>query len=271
MRTQNEISREFFKFPSQIIHFLGLPIFFFVFVLIYRPKTAIEFLDIRGLMEFNLIILSCILLLVMVGTRLAFFFLKKVMHLNYILYAGWCVCETIIFCLFGALYLHLMQGRVESFFSVVSQCISQFSLIVLWPYLIIASYCTIRGKNEELASPLGAEEGRIHFRDENKKVKLIVAANSILYIEARENYVEIVYTDADVVKRYTLRSSMKKLEPILHAQGLQRCHRAYYINPKHIKVLSKDPRGYMVADLDVSSLPSIPVSKTYYAALSALL
>ena len=58
MRTQNEISREFFKFPSQIIHFLGLPIFFFVFVLIYRPKTTIEFLDIRGLMEFNLIILS---------------------------------------------------------------------------------------------------------------------------------------------------------------------------------------------------------------------
>ena len=47
MRTQNEISREFFKFPSLLIHFLGFLIFFFVFVLIYSPETTIEFLDIR--------------------------------------------------------------------------------------------------------------------------------------------------------------------------------------------------------------------------------
>ncbi len=272
MRTQNEIPREFFNFPSQIIHFLGIPFFFIVFVLLYKPEATISFLgEGKGTMEFNLIIVSCIIMLTLIITRLAFFFLKNVLHLNRLLYTGWCCIETIIFCLFCALFLHLMQGRTQTFFDVVSRCIAQFGFIVLWPYILISGYCTIKGKNEEINSPSTPEDSRIHFKDESQKVKLIVSANSILYIEAKENYVEIVYTDADVVKRYTLRSSMKRLEPILHAQGLQRCHRTYYINPKHVKVLSKDPRGYVFADLDVPSLPSIPVSKTYYDTLSSLL
>ena len=117
MRTQNEISREFFKFPSQIIHFLGLPIFFFVFVLIYRPKTTIEFLDIRGFMEFNLIILSCIQLLVMVGTSLAFF-----------LFPCGVMCLTLIDqIMIQALLFVLLLGVLFPFY-VVGWCLYCFYL-----------------------------------------------------------------------------------------------------------------------------------------------
>ena len=272
MRSQNELPQDFHKFPSQIIHFLGIPVFFVFFVLLYRPEGTVSFLDMnRDIMEFNLIMVGCILLGVLVATRLAFFFLKKVFHPSNTVYIGWCAVECLVFCLFTGLYMFLMEGKTDTYFTVVTKCLSRFGGILIWPYLIIGLGITLKNKNEEMLSPLGAEDGRLHFKDDSQKLKLVVAANSLLYIEAKENYVEIVYTDADVIKKYTLRSSMKRLEPMLHAQGLQRCHRAYYINPKHIKILSKDSRGYVFANLDVASCPAIPISKTYYQSLSALL
>ncbi len=273
MHSTNELARSFFKFPSQIIHFLGIPVFFVAFVLLYRPEAAVSFLETgqADIMEFNLIMVGCILLLVLVGTRLAFYFLRKVIPASNAFYLGWCAVEVIIFCLFAGLYMHLMQGRADTYFTAVAKCISRFGFIIIWPYILIGMERTLKSRNEELLSPLGPEDGRLHFKDDSQKLKLVVAANSLLYIEARENYVEIVYTDADVVKRYTLRSSMKRLEPMLHAQGLQRCHRAFYVNPKHVKILSKDSRGYVFANLDVPSCPAIPVSKTYYQTLSSLL
>lgn len=75
MRSQNELPRDFHKFPSQIIHFLGIPVFFVFFVLLYRPEGTVSFLDMnRDIMEFNLIMVGCILLGVLVATRLAFSF-----------------------------------------------------------------------------------------------------------------------------------------------------------------------------------------------------
>ncbi len=272
MHSQNELSREFFKFPSQIIHFLGIPVFFVIFILLYRPESVVSFLEMgRDIMEFNLIMVGCILLLVLVGTRLAFYFLRNVLNINNALYIGWCAVECIIFCLFAGLYMFLMQGKTDTYFTVVAKCISRFGTVLIWPYLLLGMERTLKGKSEELLSPLGPEDGRLHFKDESQKLKLVLAANSLLYIEAKENYVEIVYTDSGAVKHYTLRSSMKRLENMLHSHGLQRCHRAYYVNPKHIKILSKDPRGYVVANLDEPSCPAIPVSKTYYSTLSALL
>lgn len=272
MRTQNEISKALFRFPAQIVHFVGIPFVFVAFALIYKPESLISLLTtMHAGVEFNLIIVGCIMLLTLVGTRLAFYFLRKVLHLNTLLYIGWCFAETVIFSMFSALYIHLISGMVDTYFNTVASCLPIFGGVVVWPYVILLLYYTIVGLTDQLNTPSVEENGLIRFKDESQKLKLVVASSSILYIEAKENYVDIVYTDNGTVKRYTLRSSMKRLEEPLHSQGFQRCHRAYYINPKHIKVLGKDEKGYMVANLDVPSCPPIPVSKTYYAALSAML
>lgn len=272
MQTVNEIPNSFYKISTQIIYALSVPVFFLVFVLLYKPAEIVSFMNAKDLLEFNLIMLSCIIMLSLVLSRLLLFLLKKSLHLNYTSYICWCLVETVIYCMFCALYLHLMQNRTYSFFTVVARCISSIGGIVIWPYLLLGFAVALHSlKKEEKTEPAAAEDGRIRFKDVSQKLKLIVTAESILYIEAKENYVDIVYTDNEVVKHYTLRASMKTLENMLQAQGLQRCHRSYFINPKHVKILRKDPRGYVFADLDNASCPSIPVSKSHYDQLSSLL
>ena len=90
-------------------------------------------------------------------------------------------------------------------------------------------------------------------------------------ISAEINYVNIYYVDNDKVRNYILRSSMKALDEICQDNGLLRCHRSYYINPKHVKVLRKDKDGIVYAELDAKDVMNIPVTKRYYDRLSDML
>ena len=162
-------------------------------------------------------------------------------------------------------------GREQySFFYALPRCLVDFSGVLVFPYLIVEFGTIIYAKNREAAEPV-ADDNLIRFKDSNQKLKLAVAASSLLYVEANENYVNIVYLDGESVKKYQLRSSMKRLEDMLHKQGLQRCQRAFFVNPSHVTVLRKDASGFVFADLDTPGTPPIPVSKTYYDSLVALL
>ena len=94
---------------------------------------------------------------------------------------------------------------------------------------------------------------------------------SVLYIAAEENYVSIYYLDNGKIKEYVLRNSMKAIDEICQDNGLVRCHRSFYINPAHVKVLRRDRDGVMFAELDADDVRHIPVSKTYYNRLADML
>ena len=64
---------------------------------------------------------------------------------------------------------------------------------------------------------------------------------------------------------------MKAVDELCLSNGLVRCHRSYYVNPSHIKVLRKDREGVVFAILDVDDVIDIPVSRKYYNSLSDLL
>ena len=115
------------------------------------------------------------------------------------------------------------------------------------------------------------DDSLMRFRDQQKQVKLIIASAAVLYVEAKENYVLIRYKDGDVLKEYTLRSSMVALEELMRKHGLVRCQRSYYINPVHVKVLRKDKEGSISAELTTPNQKAIPVSPRYYDALAAML
>lgn len=59
---------------------------------------------------------------------------------------------------------------------------------------------------------------------------------SICYLEAKENYVNIVLTDGTKL----LRCSMKKLEKELEPYGVIRCHRSYMVNIKKVYAVKHD-------------------------------
>ncbi len=64
---------------------------------------------------------------------------------------------------------------------------------------------------------------------------------------------------------------MKALDKLCQDSGLVRCHRSYYVNPSHVKVLRKDKDGIVRAELDVTGQLNLPVTKRYYDSLSELL
>jgi len=140
--------------------------------------------------------------------------------------------------------------------------------VLIYPYVIItlSLFLVAQYRQSQIDEK---QESKIRFYDERKNLKLVVAASSILYIEAEENYIKICYLDGQQLNEYMLRRSMKSVEPLCAEYGLLRCHRSYYVNPMHIKALRKEREGVIVAELDVETVGNIPVTKRYYDDLSS--
>lgn len=261
------ISRIFGRFVPQVLHMIVLPIFFFIFVLIYRPFGIYEYLG-GEWFAVHLTIFSSIILLAAIVTRMLYYYLR--MQINYTLYACWCLGETLFASLMAGLYVWLVVYPDHQYLEVVSSSFKFIALVLAIPYTILALAMIIY---EYRNAALSSEEGikRIRFYDSKHNLKIVLTPDSIMYIAADINYVTITYTDNGKEKEYTLRASMKSIDEICQDNGLIRCHRSYYINPKFVKVLRKDKEGVIVAEIESKNNIRIPVSKTYYNHLAELL
>lgn len=255
----------FRKFIPQLLHMIVLPIFFFLFFLIYRPFDTSAFLG-NEWFAVHLTIMSCIILLCIIIMRLLFYFLP--IRLNLAIYIFWCLSEVIFMSLFVALYVWLAIHRDLPYFEVVATSFEYLIMSLVIPYCILALSLRIYEYNDKLSNPEETSAQRMRFYDDRHNLKFVVTPESLLYIAAEENYINIFYTESGKEKSYALRSSMKAVEELCIDNGLVRCHRSFYINPRHVDVLRKDKDGVMYAELDAKESRHVPVSKTYYKILS---
>jgi hypothetical protein len=266
------IARTFYKMPVTVMFFLTVPLFYFLFVLAYKPFDMEVFLAAgQGHYSLNLIVSSLIVLGVMVFSRMLLFLLRRVLDLNWPLYVLWCFGEVILCGLFLSIPMGIGWAE-RPYFTVMSLCILYMAGILVFPLSLItmAVQLHILGKRADLA-PAVDEKTLIRFYDEQKRLKLVVASDAVLYIEAEENYVHIVHLDNGKVKDFELRSSMRALEEVLQRHGLVRCHRSFFVNSAHVELLKKDVNGYALAQLDQEKVKNIPVSKKYYDSIVTLL
>lgn len=269
MASGKNIPSIFFRFWMQIAHFLAVPLFFVSYSLVYSPFDLLEYFDMGPMdVSFNLVMVACIALLVLVGTRLTFYFLKGRMRLNMEQYLLWCVAEILVIAAFMSLYLCLMNGSGQ-YFPVLGKCLKYSFGVMVYPYVILALIGYANAYKEVEVKP--EDESLVRFKDPGGRLKLAVAASSVLYIEAEENYVHIHYVDGGRIKDYVLRSSMKNIEDTVSGYGILRCHRSFFVNPQHITLLRKDKEMGVLADFDVDGARSIPVSKSYYGAITEII
>ena len=267
------ISRTFYSMPVNLVFFVAVPLFYFLFVLAYDPFDISEYLDLgKGRFTLNLIITSLTLLGVLALSRMLLFILRRIIDLNWTLYIIWCVGETVICGLLFSIPMGIGWIGQYTYFGIMSTCVLYLAGIVVFPYAI----CTLGVQAYVLSkraagAPAVDEKTLIRFQDDMKRIKLIVSSEAVLYIRAEENYVHIVHLDNGKVKDYALRSSMRALEDMLARHGLVRCHRSFFVNAQHVELVRKDAAGYALAQLDQKGLDAIPVSKRYYQALTALL
>lgn len=263
------VTKNFFRFGVQVWHFVGLPIFFFAISMVYHPFDIREFMDMgSGMLDFNMTIVTSIFFGVIFFSRLFFYLARKSLNLNLPLYAAWCTAEVFIASAFSALFVSLVSHGTVTFFLAWGQLFAYSFSILVFPYAILTLLMIIRGMREATAVDT---EDLIRFRDSNGKLRLTIAPNAVLYVESKENYVNICYEEGTRIRTYLLRNSMKRTDELLTQHGMVRCHRTCIVNPAHVNILRRDREGLIFADLDVEGCPSIPVSKPNYDKLSSLL
>ena len=193
------------------------------------------------------------------------------MKINYSLYILWCFGEIIFMSFFAALYIWLVLHKPMPYFEAFALSFQYISLTLVIPYVILALSLRlyeyhIKSDDTSVASSL-----RMRFYDDRHNLKIVLTADSVLYITSEENYVNIFYADNGKLRNYVLRSSMKAIDELCQDNGLVRCHRSYYVNPSHVKVLRKEKDGIVFAELDAQEIIHIPVTKRYYDRLSEML
>ena len=265
----NKIPHLINTIKGQALYIIGLPIFFLCFVLLYEPRQMAGLLNMHNdMLSFNATIIMCIILGVMLLSRTVMLVLHKQLSMNWFQFIAWEVCELVTGSLFTSLYLTLMYDGEYAYFNMVGLNLLAVLLICIYPYIIFDVAMAFAGSKENEDA---YDDSLMRFTDSTQRLKLIISPHAVLYISSEENYVHIHYMDNDIVKHYTLRSSMKSLEPLMQKHGMVRCQRSYYINPSHIKVLRKDKEGMIWAELDIINTKQIPVSAKYYHNVEQLL
>lgn len=251
---------------SNLAFLFTIPVFWLCFAILYQPTRLVHLLNIHGDMyNFNTTIIMCIIFGVMLISRGLLMVSHRTIKMNWFKFAVWEICEVFIMSMFTALYITLMYHGEFAYFHMVGQCFFNLLIIAIYPYIIFNLAFAYVAKIEENTI---YDDSLMRFLDNTKKLKLMIAASAVLYVEADENYVHVRYLEGERLKDYALRASMKSLEELMQKHGLVRCQRSYYINPQHIKVLRRDKEGLISAELDVANQKPIPVSPKYYDSLS---
>lgn len=246
---------------SATLHSLIVPLFSFVFTILYKPFAIPEVLEMEsGSYTFNITILLCIVLGSIMLTRGALFLLRERFPVGDFSYALWCLGEVVVAALFASLYVTLMLSGTRGYFEIVGAVVGRLFGIAIYPYAILYLGFKLyaeRNKEEQDPSKL------IKFYDEYRKLRFVIDSEAVVFLKSEENYVQIHYVENSKTKKFVLRSSMRALEEQMSHYGLVRCHRSYYIHPDHVKMIRKEPSGVVVALLKEEGYEPIPISRKY--------
>ena len=263
----NKIPASLHSLTTLLLHVFAMPVFFLGSILIYESRWMVEFLDAgHEMLVFNTLMLTSILIGIVGASRIVMTATAKNHRISWWQYALWSFAEVFVYSCFAALYMALIYGTY-GYFPALAKCLQISFATLVYPYLIFAIlFAYIRPDEQE-----AEEEDLVRFADSTGRLKLVIAHDVILYIEAQENYVSIHYMEGNSHKEYSLRQSMRGIEELMERHGIIRCQRSYFVNPRHVKVLRRDKEGFIQAELDVDNNRPVPVSPKYYEQLSRML
>lgn len=262
-----KIPRSILSVNTMLLHVIGVPAYFLAFILAYKSQWMVRFLDGHGeQFILNVLMLMCILIGIQCVSRIPMTVLRREVSLSWWQYILWSIGEIIGFSAFAALYMALIYGDY-GYFPAVGQCLKINFMVLPYAYLIIDLLVAHIYPDEDEV----AEEDLVRFADTTGRLKLVIAQDVILYIEAQENYVSVHYLEGEKQKEYSLRQSMRGIEELMQKHGIIRCQRSYFVNPRHVTVLRRDKEGMIQAELDTTPGRQVPVSPKYYEQLSKML
>ena len=180
-----KIPASFHSITATILHIIAIPVFFIGFVLIYESAWMLRYLEIGPGSTINTLLLASILVGIEIISRIPMLHVGRRFRLNWWQYTIWTLCEIFVFSCFEALYMALLYGT--GYFPALGECLRLSFATISYPYIIFAMLITIVKPDEDEVP----EEDLVRFADSTGRLKLVIAHDVILYIEAQENYVSV--------------------------------------------------------------------------------
>ncbi len=123
---------------------------------------------------------------------------------------------------------------------------------------IILKENQLRRRNESLAQSMSkalkpeaytyekqSSRMAIELPSQNKNENLTLNPDQIIYLQAQDNYVEVVYQEANQIKKQLLRASLKLMhEELQNLPQMMRCHKSYIVNLDHVAEAKGNAQGY---------------------------
>lgn len=273
------MSGEMLKIPRHINNkknvitlILGTAVFALFFINIFQPFNSRNWVpkinDFTYFLFSSLIILTAMCVIAI--SRVVMFYYAKKHDISLVSYLVWILGEILAMSFFFTLFpIFALKVNVD-FSALYKQAISYTSLVILFPYSILFLYFELQEKNkiikmlgnQQAASQSEQANNQMSFCDERGDVRLVVAADSLFYIEASDNYVDIHYLNKGRIVNFLLRNSLKNIEKSFSDRKLLRCHRSYIVNANKVRIIRKTEEGLCI-DFDYDGIPNIPISKTY--------
>jgi len=244
-------------------------LFALVFINIYSPFGSDKWFDLTRLQFFtfsSLVILTGVLVVVI--SRIIMYYACKKHVINLFQFLLWIAAEVLAMALFYALFEKFALNDKRTFTYLVKASATNTALVLLLPYSVAWLYLSWRDKKEQIRllaeghSVSDPTPDMIAFFDDKSVLKFSVKKESLLYLEASENYITICYLNKGKVSKYLFRATMKKMEENMAGTSILRCHRSYMVNFEKVKVIRKDKDGLKL-ELDNPDVIDIPLSKTY--------
>lgn len=238
------------------------------FINIYAPFGVVSWYDVDKwelLLYSSMVILTGVL--VVVVSRIIMYYKCKKKIINYWQYAIWVFFEIFFMAIFYTIFIKKVLHNEKFFLDILKVSMQNTALILLLPYSVLWLYFSWKDKKEKLESITESpnqdpSQQMVAFFDEKGVLRLSLKMDNLLYLEASDNYVNIIYLHKDKINKFLLRNTLKKLEHLFDGTEIVRCHRSYMINFKKVKVIRKDKDGLKL-ELDLSDMQELPVSKTY--------
>lgn len=283
--SQREEIPNYIKSKSGLVEQVLFAAFFAIlFINIYEPFNTKDLGDTKQLGYF-LWSLAVVLVgfVVLIISRILFYHYALRHRIFYWVYAVWLFGEissmSIIYTTIAKIWMPRLVGEIETWDLFWNVFLAIFFILLLpiviaWLYLGFKDkkkrLMELQGKVQETVGGLGSADQPyvLQFRDEKGEPKFSVKAESVIWLEASDNYVIVKYQNQGKISEFLLRNSLKRLADDFKDTTLFRCHRSYMVNFNHAVALRKGVEG-LVLELDVQPLMEIPVSKTYKEETSA--
>jgi DNA-binding LytR/AlgR family response regulator len=248
-------------------------LFALVFINMFEPFSSRHWHGGVLSSELYLVFSSLIVLtgvLVVVISRIIMYYRGRRHGINLRTYCVWVLLEILFMSLFYTVYTLYVPSAAEpeSLIHLVKKVLLRTSLVLLLPYAVLHLYFAYRDKEKQLqmlqdsVAAAAPRQNVYSFYDGKGDLHLSVARDSLLYIEAADNYVTIWYLNRGALTRLLLRNSLKAIEKSMADTNVVRCHRSYMVNLETVTVIRRQ-KGEIYMEFGKEHVPDIPVSSRY--------